>query len=356
MSYLFRTRFQFNGNPEGASLKLNTIIDDGAVFYLNGQPIYWLGMTDGEIPPRDMVATRTVSDAINEGPFVIPVTNLVAGENVIAVQVHQANAGSSDIVFGAAVDVLEVRRESYTPGYANSVRATLEPFPAVYLNEVLASNTTGIRDSAGDRDPWIEIVNLGTEAAVLDGYGLGSSFSNVRQWTFPARVSLAPGVHQLVWADGETGESTGSEWHTGFRLTSPSGVVVLSRLQNGQPVVVDYLAYNALSADQSFGFQNPDRFGQSPTVLSQPTPGAPNNSTSPPAPRLLPVACKPDGTTVLTWSAVPGRVYRAEFKEQLGDAAWQSVGELTATGSSASISDSTTVGKTQRFYRVVLLP
>jgi hypothetical protein len=356
MSYLFRTRFQFNGNTEGASLQLNTILDDGAVFYLNGQPIYWLAMTEGQQPARDTAAARTVSDAINEGPFVIPVTNLVNGQNVMAVRVHQANSGSSDIVFGAAVDVLEVRRESYTPGYANSVRATLEPFPAVYLNEVLASNTAGIRDSAGDREPWIEIINLGAETAVLDGYGLGSNFNNTRQWTFPAGASLAPGAHQLVWADGEPAESTASEWHTSFRLTVPSGVVVLSRLQGGQPVVVDSLAYTALGADQSFGFQNPDRFGQLPNVLAQPTPGSPNNSVLPPAPKLLPVACKSDGTTVLIWTTVPGRVYRAEFKDQLGDVTWQSAGELTATSSTASITDSSAVGKKQRFYRVALLP
>jgi len=32
MSYYFRTHFSFNGNPEGASLQLNTILDDGRCF------------------------------------------------------------------------------------------------------------------------------------------------------------------------------------------------------------------------------------------------------------------------------------------------------------------------------------
>ena len=32
-----------------------------------------------------------------------------------------------------AADLIEVRRETYTPGYANSVRGTLEPFPALFL-------------------------------------------------------------------------------------------------------------------------------------------------------------------------------------------------------------------------------
>jgi hypothetical protein len=199
MSYLFRTRFQFDGDPEGASLQFTTILDDGAVFYLNGQAFYWLGMTYGEIPARDTASTRTVSDAIGEGPVVVLVTNLYAGENVLAVEVHQTNPGSSDIVFGMAADVIEVRREMYTPGYANSVRPTF-------------------------------------------------------------------------------------------------------------------------------------------------------------APMLRPVVFSANGQTILEWSAVSGRTYRLEFKEDLEEPAWQTVGQITASASTASLVDSSPVKGSQRFYRVVLLP
>jgi hypothetical protein len=50
-------------------------------------------------PRRDTAANRTVSDAILEGPFTVAVDNLRAGENVLAVEVHQTSSGSSDIVF-----------------------------------------------------------------------------------------------------------------------------------------------------------------------------------------------------------------------------------------------------------------
>ena len=253
MSYLFRTRFPFNGNPDGASLQFSTILDDGAVFYLNGQPIYWLGMEQGEIPARDTVSNRTVSDAVDEGPFVVPVSNLVVGDNVVAVEVHQVNSGSSDVVFGMAADLIEVRREMFTPGYANSVRGTLDPFPALFLNEVLASNQTGITDSAGERDPWIELINAGSTTIALDGYSLASTFANLREWTFPAGSSLAAGDHRIVWADGEPKESSASEWHTNFRLAAPTGIIALTRLQNGQPAVIDYLRYAGLSGDKAFG-------------------------------------------------------------------------------------------------------
>jgi len=45
----------------------------------------------------------------------VPVDNLRQGDNVVAVEVHQTNPGSSDIVHGMSADVIEVKRESYTP-------------------------------------------------------------------------------------------------------------------------------------------------------------------------------------------------------------------------------------------------
>ncbi|MCZ7637963.1 MAG: hypothetical protein M5U12_19140 [Verrucomicrobia bacterium] len=86
MSYRFRTRFPFDGNPDGASLQLQTVIDDGAAFYLNGRELgFRLGLPEGVVLERDTPASRTVADAILEGPFVIPVDNLIRGENVLAV-------------------------------------------------------------------------------------------------------------------------------------------------------------------------------------------------------------------------------------------------------------------------------
>ena len=39
-----------------------------------------------------------------EGPFEIPIADLVSGDNVMAVEVHQVNSGSSDIVFGMSLE------------------------------------------------------------------------------------------------------------------------------------------------------------------------------------------------------------------------------------------------------------
>ena len=47
------------------------------------------------------------------------------------------------------------------------MRATLAPFPLVWINEVLATNSSGITDNTGTREPWIELYNSGTNSIAL---------------------------------------------------------------------------------------------------------------------------------------------------------------------------------------------
>src|SRR5262249_25642212 len=108
----FRTHFAFN-NPTppnrvvNVNLQANTIIDDGAAFYLNGAEVFRLGLPD---PPAVIsfgtAANRSIGDAALEGPFAFPTGGLADGDNVMAVEVHQINATSSDVVFGMSLDAL----------------------------------------------------------------------------------------------------------------------------------------------------------------------------------------------------------------------------------------------------------
>lgn len=76
-----------------------------------------------------------------------------------------------------------------------------------------------------------------------------------------------------------------------------------------------------------------------------------------PAPLLAtPTVLTPQATVVLTWNTIPGRKYRAQFKNDLTAAAWTNLGNfIAATGTSASISDNPGAGTAQRFYRVVIV-
>ena len=123
------------------------------------------------------------------------------------------------------------------------MRATLPLFPKLWLNELLPQNyagiTNGIADRFGDSD-LCELYNGGTNAISLSGYYLGTNYTNLLQWAFPADAVINPGQF-VVWLDGEPGESISSELHASFRIPSGSGSLVLTRVTNSQPTVPMYL-------------------------------------------------------------------------------------------------------------------
>lgn len=137
-TYYFRTTFLHTSGPP-AFLVLRHIVDDGAVFYLNGVELTRYRMPLGTISHNDRA-----SAGIGIPTFAmtnVSTANLVAGTNVLAVEVHQALNSGNDIVFGAELSVVA------------------ESVPAVPYQE--------------SGEEWIELFNRGTNAATLAGWKLG---------------------------------------------------------------------------------------------------------------------------------------------------------------------------------------
>lgn len=64
-----------------------------------------------------------------------------------------------------------------------------------------------------------------------------------------------------------------------------------------------------------------------------------------------------DTGRIISWLAVPGKTYKVQYKTNLNAAAWADLpGTVTADVEATSITDDTTNGSEQRFYRVVLVP
>ncbi|HUR45069.1 MAG TPA: PQQ-dependent sugar dehydrogenase [Candidatus Saccharimonadales bacterium] len=106
LTYYFRTHFSFQGPLLGTSLTFSNMVDDGAVYYLNGVEInrLYLPVTPTPINYSTLATSHeaTTFDVFTlSGPIVE--TNLVKGDNVLSVEVHQTAANSSDIVFGLAL-------------------------------------------------------------------------------------------------------------------------------------------------------------------------------------------------------------------------------------------------------------
>ncbi len=108
-SYYFRTHFSFTNSLSDVSLQFTNYVDDGAVFYLNGAEIYRLRMPDAPTPIyNSTLATNYPCGGFATCPdlFTIsgdPVTNLVVGDNVLAVEVHLDNPYAEANIFGSAL-------------------------------------------------------------------------------------------------------------------------------------------------------------------------------------------------------------------------------------------------------------
>ncbi|MCL4179422.1 MAG: alkaline phosphatase [Verrucomicrobia bacterium] len=94
--YYFRQTFNVSDPADYGSLALSIHRDDGAVVYLNGTEVARYNLPTGTIPYNTWALTA--SDFPWDPAITIP-NLLVAGDNVIQVQVHQASVTSSDVVF-----------------------------------------------------------------------------------------------------------------------------------------------------------------------------------------------------------------------------------------------------------------
>ena len=230
-TYYFRTTFDLPPNAQQANLRLGHVIDDGAVFYLNGHEIARPGMPDGPITYETLAR-----DSINNATYrslTLPAEWLREGQNTLAVEVHQVLDSSNDVVFGAEVlgDV---------PGSADDLAERLE------LHEVAAARP-GF---------WVELHNRSDRAMSLQGFLLASSDPAAPICTLPA---LELPAHGFLVVDAA---------QLGF---APQADQTLSLYGPGRTTVIDAVRLR----DQVQG-RSPEHEGRWQTVRVA-TPGAAND-------------------------------------------------------------------------------
>ncbi|MCY3841031.1 MAG: hypothetical protein OXH09_20700, partial [Gammaproteobacteria bacterium] len=105
ITYYFRHSITVDNPDDIAGLKLAILRDDGAVVYLNGTEVYRTNMPDGTISYDTLASTATEDDTYYQHSF--DTSGLVAGTNVIAVEVHQSGATSSDVGFDLSLETTD---------------------------------------------------------------------------------------------------------------------------------------------------------------------------------------------------------------------------------------------------------
>ncbi|HXG47380.1 MAG TPA: lamin tail domain-containing protein, partial [Methylomirabilota bacterium] len=152
-TYYFRHTFQFADDPARTQLKLDLAVDDGAVFYLNGVEVHRHNMPRGEIGYATPAASAVGAAPLLNG-IALPASALVSGTNLLAVEVHQAVAGDTGMVFGAGLAA------TVTPPPQGPGPEAFESGNLVF-NEISAAGATTFQ---------MELINRGPETVDAGGY------------------------------------------------------------------------------------------------------------------------------------------------------------------------------------------
>ena len=104
VTFYFITKFDWPYDPAGVILRGTNYLDDGAIVYLNGVEVFRARVpgTPGTAPDWSQLADNQGAEGVPE-PLEYSATSLLRGENVLAVELHQSGAASSDVAFATAL-------------------------------------------------------------------------------------------------------------------------------------------------------------------------------------------------------------------------------------------------------------
>lgn len=227
--YYFRSTFFVTNVAEVIALNFKNLIDDGAVFYLNGTEIQRVRMNAGTVVyTTGANATPPGGDATTFQTFAITgstLTNLVNGTNVLAVRVHQQGVASDDVVFGSALSlvtdtnpVVLLKRGPYLQvGTPRSIsirwRTDLPRESSVMYGTSLAgmTNTNTVAGLVTEHE--VLVTNLSPDTLYYYAIGepgkiLAGGDTNYYFRTHPLPGSSKP-IH--IWVLGDAGTGTASQ-------------------------------------------------------------------------------------------------------------------------------------------------
>ena len=168
---------------------LDLRVDDGAVVWLNGQEVHRQNLPAG--PVDDLTpAILSVSEAEVALGIPIPIGAILAGENRLAVAVHDAADGQDDLLFGAALTLV-----------VSPVPEALQPSPlrGLRLSELAPTWVELVNESSGPIDvAGAVVVATGSTPITLAGSVLASGERLI------VEVTMQDDGRVLLYAPGQT--------------------------------------------------------------------------------------------------------------------------------------------------------
>jgi len=262
----FRKSFSINDLSTKKNFSITMLVDDGAAVYVNGQEVGRYYLQAGALSFSTLATTFNNGDRVT---FAVPLNMLKEGENVIAVEVHQINVTSSDLIFDLEMtchtntEALVYNNPIYSGTltenidlkaiYEKSNAENTDSTAIVAINEVVASNNL-ISDEIGGKDDYIELYNSGTEDVNIAGWYLTDTPTNRTLSQIPANnsiLSTIPAKGRIVlWADDEPVQGV---LHLAFKLGKEGEPIILSKINlDGNIEMVDSVSYPVLNSNLSY--------------------------------------------------------------------------------------------------------
>ena len=175
-TFYFRTHFNYPSGVTPSSLVFTNLMDDGVIVYLNGEEVYRLNMPQGPVSASTQASQNAESTSFME--VMVPITsNLVPGDNMVAVELHQFST-NPDHNMGLAIGAIIITNSAGQAG--------------ILINEALADNASA-QEPDGSTPDWIEIYNPSSNTVDLADMSLSDTLANPRRWVFSVG-SIIPGL------------------------------------------------------------------------------------------------------------------------------------------------------------------
>ena len=158
-----------------------------------------------------------------------------------------------------------------------SINAFAEPGQTLFINEVMAGNSTTLRDGdvddpkngakGGSYSDWVEIYNSSPNEIDLTGYTISDDGAT---WTCP-QGKVPAGGYLIIWASDKDKVAKDGQLHTNFKISSSGETITLKRPDGS---IVDTVTTVNLADDETYG-RKTDGSAQF-VVFSKATPGSAN--------------------------------------------------------------------------------
>lgn len=289
--------------------------DDGVVVHLNGSEVFRDNMPAGAIGYLTPAATTT-GDETGFYPSAVNSGYLLSGTNVIAVEIHQAGGGSSDISFNFELTGVQ----SYlAPAITTQPQSQTLGAGSVGALTVVATGTDPLRYQW--RHNGTNLAGA-TNAALLFPSITATQAGNYTVTISNLAGGLTSAVATLTVSVADTdGDGLPDVWETAHGLNPNLHDAALDLDQDGMTNLQEFLA--------GTNPQDPNSYLQVADIIATP------------------------GACTLRFAAVSNRTYSVLYNPSLIGGAWQNLTNLPAhpTNRLATVLDPSP-GATNRFYRL----